>query len=46
MIIFFKNDVVALAKKLRNKKEKIENAELLNIETSSSIMIHYCDSTL
>ena len=50
MIIFFKNNVVILAEKLRNrrnKKEKIKrDAKLSNIETSLKIVIHYCNSTL
>ena len=46
MIIFFKNNAVALAEKLRNKKKKIKRAKLLNIKTSSSIVIHYYDSML
>ena len=44
--ILFKNDAIALVKGLRNKKEKIENAKLSNIETSLNIVIHYYDSTL
>ena len=48
--ILFENDVVALAEEFRNRRSKKEvgrtNAELSNIEASSSIVIHYYDSML
>ena len=52
IIIFFENNAVALAEKLRNKKEKIEKAKLSNIEITLSIVItlniitQHCNSTL
>ena len=51
IIIFFKDNVIALAEKLRNRRNKkrknwTNSAELSDIEISSNIVIHYCDLML